>query len=78
MSTIHDRPDEAKAAMAEEFPNFTPEDNAMVYEAMAAIWPRNARMDLGQAERTIVYMTELGELEGGVDPTPLFSNELMP
>jgi NAD(P)-dependent dehydrogenase (short-subunit alcohol dehydrogenase family) len=78
MSTIHERPDEAKAVMAEEFPNLTPEDNAMVYEAMAATWPRNARMNLGQAERTIASMTELAELEGEVDPTPLFSNELMP
>jgi NitT/TauT family transport system substrate-binding protein len=79
MRIIHERPDEGKAVMAREFPNLSPEDNAKVYEAMAATWPRNGRMDLGQAQRTIAYMTELGELKvgAGFDPTGLFSNELL-
>lgn len=79
MRIIHERPDQGKAVMAKEFSNLTPEDNARVYEAMTATWPRNGRMDLGQAQRTIAYMTELGELKvgAGFDPTPLFSNELM-
>ncbi len=79
MRIIHEHPDQGKAVMAKEFTNLTPRDNAGVYEAMAATWPKNGRMDLGQAKRTIAYMTELGELKvgPGFDPTPLFSNELL-
>lgn len=78
LNIIHNDPEKGIAAMAKEFPNLSPEDNAAVFKAMVSTWSENGRMDVEQAKRTMAYMTSLGDLDLNVDfdPTPLFSNDL--
>lgn len=78
LNIIHNEPEKGMAAMAAEFPNLSAEDNAAVYNAMVSTWSRNGEMNVGQAKRTMSYMTALGDLDLNTDfdPSPLFTNEL--
>jgi NitT/TauT family transport system substrate-binding protein len=78
MKIIHNEPDKGIAAMAKEFPNLSPEDNAAVFKAMAATFPQNGKMNIDQAKRTMAYMEALGDLhvKPDFDPSQLFTNEL--
>ena len=78
LKIMHEEPEKGIAAMAKEFPRLSPEDNAAIYKAMLPTWPRNGKMDVEQAKRTMAYMTALGELEAksGFDPATLFTNKL--
>lgn len=75
---IHTQPERGIAVMAKEFPNLSAEDNAAIFKAMVPTWSETGRMDVGQAKRTMAYMTALGDLDLNVDfdPSPLFTNEL--
>jgi NitT/TauT family transport system substrate-binding protein len=78
LQIIHTQPEKGMAAMAKEFPNLSPEDNAAIYKAMVATWPENGKINVDQAKRTMSYMTALGDLDLNVDfdPSPLFTNDL--
>jgi hypothetical protein len=45
---------------------------------MLPTWPKDGKMNLEQAKRTMAYMTALGDLEAksGFDPATLFTNKL--
>jgi NitT/TauT family transport system substrate-binding protein len=77
MKIMHTEPEKGMAAMAKEFPNLSPEDNAGVYKAMLATFPENGKMNVAQAKRTVAYMEALGDLhvKPDFDPSPLFTND---
>lgn len=78
MKIIHNEPDKGIAAMAKEFPNLSPEDNASVFKAMVATFPKDGKMNIDQAKRTMAYMQALGDLEvkPDFDASKLFTNDL--
>jgi len=78
LKIMHDEPEKGIAAMAKEFPRLSAEDNAAIYKAMLPTWPKDGKMNVEQAKRTMAYMTALGELEtkSGFDPATLFTNKL--
>jgi NitT/TauT family transport system substrate-binding protein len=78
LKIIHAEPDKGMAAMAKEFPNLSPDDNASVYKTMVATFPEDGKMNIEQAKRTIAYMRALGDLKvnDDFDPSPLFTNTL--
>ena len=80
LQIIHSDPAKGRMVMAQEFPSMTKEDNEATYQALEKTWPGNGRMDEGQARRTMSYMAGLGELDLPKDfnPTPYFSNEILP
>lgn len=75
---IHEEPERGMKVMAEEFPNLSPQANRDTYAAMRLVWAKNGRMDIGQAKRTMAYMSALGglDLPADFDPSPLFTNDL--
>lgn len=78
LKIMHEEPAKGIAVMAKEFPRLSPEDNAAIYNAMLPTWPKDGKMDVEQAKRTMAYMTALGELEAkdGFDLAKLFTNKL--
>jgi NitT/TauT family transport system substrate-binding protein len=78
MKIIHDEPDKGIAAMAKEFPNLSAADNASVFKGMAATFPKNGKMTMEQAKRTMAYMKLLGDLDvkDDFDASKLFTNDL--
>lgn len=78
LKIMHEEPEKGIAAMAKEFPRLSPEENAEIYKAMLPTWPKNGKMNVEQAKRTMAYMTALGELETktGFDLAALFTNKL--
>ena len=79
LNILHNDKARGKALMAKEFPGLTPETNESTYDAMEATWAKDGRMDVGQAKRTMAYMSSLGglNLPDDFDPSPYFSNDLM-
>lgn len=78
LKMMHEEPEKGIAALGKEFPRLSAEDNAAIYKAMLPTWPKNGKMNVDQAKRTMSYMTALGDLDlkGDFDPSNLFTNKL--
>jgi NitT/TauT family transport system substrate-binding protein len=69
-------PARAKALLAKEYPNMTPETNEQAYATVSQIWPLTGQMTEAQARATHAYLQPEGP--SPIDFPSTFTNDFLP